>query len=124
MTIHTLLILARLDERRLHLLLQRLPIDTGRGRPWSCSRATRVLVACTALRTNLTLRELAAVLGISKSTVHRIVASVIPQLAALLVDPPLDRRWSWVVDGKLIPTRDHRRAARSKNYGGHVMRRC
>jgi len=27
-----------------------------------------------------------------------------------------DRRESWVVDGTLIPTRDHRRAARSKNY--------
>ena len=29
---------------------------------------------------------------------------------------PYDRRESWVVDGTLIPTRDHRRAARSKNY--------
>jgi len=27
-----------------------------------------------------------------------------------------DQRESWVVDGTLIPTRDHRRAARSKNY--------
>jgi hypothetical protein len=27
-----------------------------------------------------------------------------------------DRRDSWVVDGTLVPTRDHGRAARSKNY--------
>jgi hypothetical protein len=26
------------------------------------------------------------------------------------------RRWSWIVDGTLIPTRDHQRAAKSKNY--------
>jgi hypothetical protein len=40
-----------------------------------------------------------------------------PRLAALGADNlPRDRRESWVVDGTLIPTRDHRRAARSKNY--------
>ena len=40
-----------------------------------------------------------------------------PRLAALGADHlPRDRRESWVVDGTLIPTRDHRRAARSKNY--------
>lgn len=40
-----------------------------------------------------------------------------PRLAALAAQHrPRDRRESWVVDGTLIPTRDHRRAARSKNY--------
>jgi hypothetical protein len=76
-----------------------------------------VLVVCTELRTNLTIRELGAVFGISKSQAHRIVANLTPRLAALLdqtVD--LDRRWSWVVDGTLIPTRDHVAAAKSKNY--------
>src|SRR6185436_5025425 len=39
-----------------------------------------------------------------------------PRLATLGVqNRPKDRRDSWVVDGTLIPTRDHRRAARSKN---------
>lgn len=76
-----------------------------------------MLVVCTELRTNLTVRELAAVFGVSKSQAHRIVADLTPRLAALLdhtVDP--DRRWSWVVDGTLIPTRDHLAAAKSKNY--------
>ncbi len=40
-----------------------------------------------------------------------------PRLAALGArNLPRDRRESWVVDGTLIPTRDHRRAARSKNH--------
>jgi hypothetical protein len=69
------------------------------------------------LRTNLTLRELAASFGISKSSAHRIVATMTGRLAELeLESRPCDRRDSWVVDGTLIPTRDHQRAARSKNY--------
>ena len=77
--------------------------------------ATRILVTCAALRTNLTLRELTAVFDLSKSAVHRIVAATTRMLAA--IEQRLgSRRWSWVVDGTLIPTRDHRTAARSKNY--------
>lgn len=38
------------------------------------------------------------------------------RIAALAQEPTLtDRRDAWVVDGTLIPSRDHRRAARSKN---------
>lgn len=88
-----------------------------RGRPWASSLERRLTLVCTSLRTNLTLRELAAVFDISKSQVHRIVADLVPRLAALLpsrIDP--DHRWSWVVDGTLIPTRDHQAAAKSKNY--------
>ena len=72
---------------------------------------------CAALRTNLTLREVGALFGISKSTAHRIISTLTPQLAALAASNPLhDRRESWVVDGTLIPTRDHSHAAKSKNY--------
>ena len=40
-----------------------------------------------------------------------------PRIAALADAPASrDRRESWVVDGTLVPTRDHRGAARSKNY--------
>jgi transposase-like protein len=75
------------------------------------------LIACIALRTNLTIRELAATVAVSKSTVHRIVSTMTPRIAALLDERrPRDRRESWVVDGTLIPTRDHRGAAPSKNY--------
>jgi hypothetical protein len=74
-------------------------------------------VTCVALRTNLTIRELAAVFAISKSQAHRIVVDLTPRLAALLPHTVIwNRRWSWIVDGTLIPTRDHRRAAKSKNY--------
>ncbi|HEU0034522.1 MAG TPA: transposase family protein [Kofleriaceae bacterium] len=109
--------LTALDHRRLQALMRRLAVVRDRGRPWSRSLGQRVLIACTALRTNLTMRELAAVFGISKSSTHRIVAAMIPRLAALAASPARhDRRWSWIVDGTLIPTRDHRYAAKSKNY--------
>jgi hypothetical protein len=54
--------------------------------------------------------------AISKSAAHRIVSTMTPRLAALPTqNRPRDRRESWVVDGTLVPTRDHRCAARSKN---------
>jgi hypothetical protein len=98
--------------------LQRSHTDVRRrGRPWSRSLRDRVLVVCTSLRTNLTIRELAAVFTIAKSQVHRIISDLTPRIGKLLertVDE--DRRWSWVVDGTLVPTRDHSMAAKSKNY--------
>lgn len=117
MTISRMLVLAAITHRHLAAVLHRLPAEPCRGRPWSRSLRRRVLIACAALRTNLTMRELAASFAISKSSAHRIVASLVPRLAALLEETrPHDRRESWVVDGTLIPTRDHAAAARSKNY--------
>jgi DDE family transposase len=86
------------------------------GRRWAMPHRRRVELACTALRTNLTIRELGAVFGISKSQAHRIVADLVSRLAAILRPVPRDRRWSWVIDGTLVPTRDHSAAAKSKNY--------
>lgn len=113
-----MLVLAALTRHRLRTLLCRLgPEAPTRGRPWSCSQPRRVLITCAALRTNLTMRELAATFGVSKSAAHRIVSTMTPRIAALALDHTLvDRRDAWVVDGTLIPTRDHRRAAKSKNY--------
>jgi hypothetical protein len=112
-----MLVLAALSRRRLASVIRRLPPEPRRGRPWSCSLAQRILITCAALRTNLTLREIAASFAISKSAAHRIVSTMTPRLAALgAANVCRDRRESWVVDGTLIPTRDHRRAARSKNY--------
>ena len=98
-------------------MIRALRRPAGRGRPWSHSLRVRVIVVCAALRTNLTIRELAAAFSISKSQAHRILADLTPRLARLL-DPTIepDRRWSWVVDGTLVPTRDHHAAAKSKNY--------
>ena len=89
--------------------------EPARGRRWSCSLQQRAIIVCIALRTNLTIRELAALFAISKSQVHRILVDLVPRLAALLA-VNVDRRASWVVDGTLIPTRDHAAAGKSKNY--------
>jgi hypothetical protein len=111
------LVLAAMTDRRLALLVGRLAAEPRRGRLWSRPLRQRVLIACAALRTNLTMRELGACFGISKSTAHRIVSTMTPQLAALAAGHPRnDRRESWVVDGTLIPTRDHSHATTSKNY--------
>jgi hypothetical protein len=109
---------ATLTHSQLDTVIRRLqPLEHRRGRPWSQSLRRRVLVVCAQLRTNLTVRELGAVFGISKSQAHRIVAHLTPRLAAQLHDTvDRDRRRSWVVDGTLIPTRDHVAAAKSKNY--------
>jgi hypothetical protein len=118
MPIHRLLVLAGLTHAELVRLGRLLPAPARRrGRPCICPPLRRVVVACAALRVNLTVRELAAVVGLSKSTVHRILATLAPMLANLARPPShLDRRETWIVDGTLIPTRDHARAARSKNY--------
>lgn len=109
---------SRLTCSQFEIVIGRLrPSDCRRGRPWAQPLRQRVLVACLALRTNLTVREIAAVFAISKSQAHRILADVTRRLAALLhstVDR--DLRWSWVVDGTLVPTRDHSAAAKSNNY--------
>jgi hypothetical protein len=116
MTIPRLHVLAALDAGRLAMILRQLGTEPTHGRPWSHSLRTRVLMTCIALRTNLTFRELAAVCGTTKSTAHRVVAALVPRLARLAAASGHDRRRSWIVDGTLIPTRDHLCAARSKNY--------
>jgi hypothetical protein len=117
MTIRRMHLLAAVSSGQLAFMMRRLPPARRRGRPWSRTFRHRVLIACVALRTNLTIRELAAVFQISKSTAHRIVATITPKLAALVRESLCrDRRWSWIVDGTLIPTRDHSHAAKSKNY--------
>ncbi|GHI10186.1 hypothetical protein Scel_85070 [Streptomyces cellostaticus] len=66
-------------------------------------------------RTNLTLRQLAPLFGVSKSAADRIIGHLGPSLAL----QPLKRfRMDAVliVDGSLVPTRDHMVAEQSKNY--------
>ena len=116
MTISLIHVRAAMSAARLEHIMRHFGRERRRGRPWSRSLKYRVLITCAALRTNLTIRELAAVFQISKSCVHRLVAAITPQLAAFACHAPRDRRFSWIVDGTLIPTRDHARAARSKNY--------
>src|SRR5689334_15708949 len=98
-----------------HVIVALRRSERCRGRPWASSLRRRVLVICWHLRTSLTVRELATVFAISKSQVHRIIVDMTPRFAAQL-GQDLDRRRSWIVDGTLIPTRDHSAAAKSKNY--------
>lgn len=79
--------------------LRRRPV--GRGRPWALSLERRVLIGCTSLRSNLTVRELAVMFEISRSQAHRIVVDISARIADLLSPrnrsrPPVvvDRRWN------------------------------
>jgi hypothetical protein len=86
-----------------------------RGRPWSLPLEDRVLLVAAYWRTNLTLRQLAPLFGISKSAADRIVDHLGPALA---LQPRRRYRTDTVliVDGTLVPTRDRTVAASSKNY--------
>src|SRR5919112_2776454 len=91
-------------------------IADGRpGRPWRLVLADRVLLVATYWRTNLTMRQIGPLFGVSHSAAHRVIDTIGPLLALA----PVRRRRTdqiTIVDGTLIPTRDHRLAARSKNY--------
>jgi Transposase DDE domain/Helix-turn-helix of DDE superfamily endonuclease len=86
------------------------------GRQWSLPLADRVLLVATYYRTNLTMRQLAPLFGITPAAVHRIIDRIGPYLALA----PARRRYGpgtvLIVDGTLVPTRDRAIAASSKNY--------
>ncbi|WP_030833563.1 IS5/IS1182 family transposase [Streptomyces hygroscopicus] len=87
----------------------------GKGRPWSLPLEDRVLLVAAYWRTNLTLRQLAPLFGVSKSAAYRIIDALGPSLA---FQPRRRFRKDTVliVDGTLVPTRDHTIAEQSKNY--------
>ncbi|WP_369188793.1 transposase [Streptomyces sp. R08] len=86
-----------------------------KGRPWSLPLEDRVLLVAVYWRTNLTLRQLAPLFGVSKSAAYRIIGQLGPALAF-----QQRRRFRQdtvlIVDGTLVPTRDHQVAEQSKNY--------
>ncbi|MFF1542344.1 transposase [Streptomyces sp. NPDC058291] len=101
---------------KLVTVLRRAGVDTHhRGRPWGLSLDDRTLLVTAYWRTNLTMRQLALLFGISKSAVDRIIDHLGPLLA---LQPR--RRFAkdavLIVDGTLVPTRDHEVAEQSKNY--------
>ncbi|MFC9686829.1 transposase family protein, partial [Streptomyces sp. NPDC056948] len=86
--------------------LRREGVDApGRGRPWRLPLADRVLLVAAYWRTNLTLRQLAPLFGVSKSVASRVVAHLGPKFA---LEPR--KRFAkdavLIVDGTLVPTRD------------------
>ncbi|MFD3976689.1 transposase [Streptomyces cyaneofuscatus] len=89
--------------------------EPRRGRPWSLPLADRVLLVTAYWRTNLTLRQLAPLFGISKSAADRIIDHLGPKLA-LQPRKRFAKGTVLIVDGTLVPTRDHAVAEQSKNY--------
>ncbi|MFF4429735.1 transposase [Streptomyces sp. NPDC001513] len=86
-----------------------------KGRPWSLPLEDRMLLVAACWRTNLTLRQLAPLFGVSKSAVGRIIDHLGPILA-LQPRKRFAKDAVLIVDGTLVPTRDHAIAAQSKNY--------
>lgn len=88
----------------------------GAGRRWGLPLAERVLLVAVYYRTNLTLRQVALLFGVSKSAAGRVV----DHLGPLLALSPVTRRHSpttvLIVDGTLVPTHDRSVSASSKNY--------
>ncbi len=74
-----------------------------------------MLLVAAYWRTNLTLRQLAPLFGVSKSAANRVIDHLGPKLAL-----PPRRRFRedavLIVVGTLVPTRDHTVAEQSKNY--------
>ena len=74
-----------------------------------------MLLVAAYWRTNLTMRQIGSLFGVSHSAAHRVVDS----LGSLLTMAPVRKRrvdQVAIVDGTLVPTRDRRVAAPSKNY--------
>ncbi|MFD0422423.1 transposase [Streptomyces parvus] len=86
-----------------------------KGRPWGLRLKGRVLLVATYWRTNLTLRQLAPLFGVSKSAADRIIDNLGP-LLSFQPRKRFRKDTVLIVDGTLVPTRDHAIAERSKNY--------
>ncbi|MFD8793971.1 transposase family protein, partial [Streptomyces vinaceus] len=110
---------AGLSPRQLSALVTALRPEgedpVRKGRPWSLPLEDRVLLVAVYWRTNLTLRQLAPLFGVSKSSADRIIGHLGPALAF-----QQRRRFRkdtvLIVDGTLVPTRDRQVAEQSKNY--------
>ncbi|MFB7333806.1 transposase [Streptomyces adustus] len=101
---------------RLVTVLRREGADAvRRGRPWSLPLEDLALLVAAYWRTNLTMRQLAPLFGVSKSAAGRIIDHLGPMLA-LRTRKRFPRGTVLIVDGTLVPTRDHTVAEQSKNY--------
>jgi Transposase DDE domain/Helix-turn-helix of DDE superfamily endonuclease len=89
--------------------------DGQPGRQWALSLEDRVLLVAVYWRTNLTMRQVGPLFGISHAAAHRVIDAIGPLLALA----PLRRRRTTevaIVDVTLVPTRDRSLAVPSKNY--------
>ncbi|MFF4693797.1 transposase [Streptomyces sp. NPDC001307] len=86
-----------------------------KGRPWSLPLHDRALLVTAYWRTNLRLRQLGPLFGASKSAAARIIGHLGP-LLAMRQRKRFRKETGLIVDGTLIPTRDHTVAEQSKNH--------
>ena len=92
-------------------------IADGRpGRQWCLPLADRVLLVAVYYRTNLTMRQVAPLFGITASAAYRIIDRLGPHLALAPVKRRHRPETVLIVDGTLVPTRDRVLSAPSKNY--------
>ncbi len=104
-------------ERLLKVVRERGGDGSRIGRPWCLPLADRVLVVAVYYRTNLTMRQLAPLFGVSPATVCRVIQRLRPLLALEPAARPVDAADRlWIVDGTLVPVRDRKVAASSRNY--------
>ncbi|MBV1940896.1 transposase [Streptomyces sp. BV286] len=89
--------------------------ELQRGRPWGLPLEDRILLVTAYWRTNLTMRQIAPLFGISKSAADRVIGHLGP-LLALQPRKRFRKDTVLIVDGTLVPTRDHTVAEQSKNY--------
>ncbi|PZF81374.1 helix-turn-helix domain-containing protein, partial [Micromonospora endophytica] len=90
-------------ERLVRVVRERGGNGPGGGRPWCLPLADRVLLVAVYYRTNLTMRQLAPLFGISPATVCRIIQRLGPLLALQPAPRPADATDRlWIVDGTLI----------------------
>jgi hypothetical protein len=89
--------------------------ELKRGRPWGLPLEDRNLLVAAYWRTNLTMCQIAALFGISKSAADRMIDHLGP-LLALQPRKRFRKHTVLIVDGTLVPTRDHTVAEQSKNY--------
>ncbi|MDH6546040.1 hypothetical protein M2162_000137 [Streptomyces sp. SAI-041] len=75
----------------------------------------RVLLVAAYWRTNLRLRQLAPLFGVSKPAADHIIDRLGPALA-FQQRKRFRKDTVLIVDGTLVPTRDHQVAEQSKNY--------
>ncbi|MYX73640.1 transposase [Streptomyces sp. SID3915] len=101
---------------KLVTVLRREGADAVRkGRPWGLPPEDRALLVAAYWRTNLTMRQLAPLFGVSKPAADRIIDHLGPMLA-LQPRKRFAKDTVLIVDGTLVPTRDHAIAEKSKNY--------
>lgn len=92
---------------KLVTVLRRQGADAVRkGRPWSLQLGNRTLLVVAYWRTNLTMRQLAPLFGVSESAADRIIDHLGPMLA-LQPRKRFAKGTVLIADGTLVPTRDH-----------------